>query len=132
MICVAKFDRYFEIDEANSLLPKLRPLLERIRKAAKGLGNEIGREEVEALSRAARSNGGGAEASARWEGFAQLMELVKEVHEEGVLVKDLHAGLLDFPAWRDGREILLCWRADEDEIRFWHDLDSGFSGCQPI
>ena len=62
MICVAKFDRYFEVDEANSLLPKLRPLLKRIRKAAKGLGAEIEREEVEAVLRAALSNGGGAEA----------------------------------------------------------------------
>jgi hypothetical protein len=41
-------------------------------------------------------------------------------------------GLLDFPSLRDGREVYLCWKYGEDQIDFWHDMDAGFMGRQPI
>jgi hypothetical protein len=48
------------------------------------------------------------------------------------LVKDLWLGLVDFPHWREGREVFLCWRCDEDDIYFWHELDAGYRGRQPL
>ena len=50
------------------------------------------------------------------------------IHERGVIVKDLDTGLVDFPALRDGEEILLCWRLGEDEVAYWHGLEEGFAG----
>ena len=50
----------------------------------------------------------------------------------GALVKDLDEGLVDFPAQREGEEVLLCWRLGEDEISFWHGLEEGFSGRRPL
>ena len=47
-------------------------------------------------------------------------------------MKDLDRGLLDFPARREGEEILLCWHVGEDEIRFWHGVDEGFAGRKPL
>ena len=51
----------------------------------------------------------------------------------GVQLKDYGQGLIDFPSMRDGRVVLLCWKADEgDELEWWHDLETGFGGRQPL
>jgi hypothetical protein len=47
-------------------------------------------------------------------------------------VKDADEGLVDFPALREGEEILLCWKLGEAEIAYWHDLEQGFAGRRPI
>ena len=54
------------------------------------------------------------------------------VQDLGLLVKDLDAGLVDFPSVRDGEEVLLCWRLGEDEVAFWHGYDDGFAGRRPL
>lgn len=51
----------------------------------------------------------------------------------GVQLKDYSQGLIDFPSMRDGRVVLLCWKADEgDQLEWWHDVEAGFSGRQPL
>ena len=50
----------------------------------------------------------------------------------GVLVKDLDTGLVDFPGQRAGQDILLCWQLGEDEVAFWHGLEDGYAGRQPL
>jgi hypothetical protein len=47
-------------------------------------------------------------------------------------VKDLNAGLIDFPARRDGREVLLCWRYGEPQVEFYHELHTGFAGRKRV
>ena len=58
--------------------------------------------------------------------------LIKAIVELGVALKDIEQGLIDFPTERDGRIVYLCWRQGEDEIRFWHELDTGFAGRRPL
>ncbi len=84
-------------------------------------------------------NGGGidptepAEVEAEVEREAEAVgKCVDDLLELGVQVKDLDTGLLDFPSIRDGEEILLCWHLGEDEIRYWHTVDGGFAGRQPL
>jgi len=48
------------------------------------------------------------------------------------VLKDVDAGLVDFVGMRNGREVYLCWRYGEEEIGFWHELNAGFSGRQPV
>jgi hypothetical protein len=50
----------------------------------------------------------------------------------GVELKDIEEGLVDFRSMRDGRIVYLCWRQGEDTIAFWHELDAGFAGRQPL
>ena len=57
---------------------------------------------------------------------------IGEVQAMGVLVKDLDTGLVDFPATRDGEDILLCWQLGEDEVAYWHGLEDGYAGRQPL
>jgi hypothetical protein len=59
-------------------------------------------------------------------------ELIQKILSTGVEVKDINLGLVDFLSLRDGREVYLCWQFGEEDIRFWHDLDTGYTGRQPL
>jgi hypothetical protein len=59
-------------------------------------------------------------------------ESIAEIDSIGVQVKDIDAGLLDFPCNLDGEVVLLCWRMGETSIEHWHTMDSGFQGRQPV
>jgi len=62
----------------------------------------------------------------------QLEEYVEELRQLGVEPKSATDGLVDFPAVLDGRTVYLCWKLGEPEVLFWHDLDAGFRGRQPL
>ena len=59
-------------------------------------------------------------------------ESVAEIDAIGVQVKDLEAGLLDFPCRLDDQVVLLCWRMGETSIEHWHTVEAGFKGRQPV
>jgi len=114
--------RHFTVAEANALLPTVRPVVERMVE----LRRELGRKQEQ--SAAPSTNGGAFEPRLR----AAIAVCMEELSRLGVQVKDVDTGLVDFPSVRDGEEILLCWRLGEDEIAWWHTLDAGFAGRQPI
>jgi hypothetical protein len=130
-------DRSFTPDEANALLPAVRPLVERMVEAKRAL--DAAQAEADEVSTRIAGNGGGlpparlAEVDAVLNRrAAELARALDEVQALGVVVKDLDAGLVDFPSVRDGEEVLLCWLLGEDEVAFWHGYDDGFAGRQPI
>ncbi len=57
---------------------------------------------------------------------------LERIEATGCVVKDLEAGLLDFPALIGNEQVYLCWRLGEDRIRFWHRQDEGFAGRKPL
>lgn len=122
--------RYFSLDEANAALKTLRPLVGEMLAIRQEL--LFIQPDVERILRKAQGNGGGRVASQAVAYFERLEELIGRIQEMGVELKDINSGLLDFPAMRDGREVYLCWRYGEEEIRFWHEIDAGFAGRQPL
>ena len=68
----------------------------------------------------------------REESLAALRAAITAITDLGVQVKDLDTGLVDFPTFYRGEEVLLCWRLGEAGIEYWHDLTSGFRGRQAI
>jgi hypothetical protein len=66
------------------------------------------------------------------EAFLELQRTLGELQAMEVVLRDLERGLVDFPTLRDGREVYLCWEAGESEIGFWHDIDAGYGGRQPL
>jgi hypothetical protein len=129
--------RYFTVEEANDALEELRPLAEQM----VGLRQELVEAQAQRASLGAQvgTNGGDltpsdfAEADAQLEQAAtELARRVEQIQAAGVLVKDLDRGLLDFPALREGEEILLCWQVGEDEVAFWHGIEEGFAGRKPL
>jgi hypothetical protein len=70
--------------------------------------------------------------TSRQETALALQQAVEKVQEFGCLVKDLDIGLIDFPTLFQGEEVYLCWKLGEPGIQFWHAVDEGFRGRQPI
>jgi hypothetical protein len=62
----------------------------------------------------------------------QMGASVARIDEWGITLRDIQAGLIDFPALVNGRQIWLCWRLGEGDIAWWHELDTGFSGRQRL
>ena len=122
-------DRLFSRDEANHLLPRLRPLLERAREVSTAMGD---RDRVRRLRSVTVGNGGGEAAREMMAEGEELSRLVTEIARLGVVVRDPTSGLVDFPAVREGEPIYLCWQLGEDEVGHWHDRESGFSGRRPL
>jgi hypothetical protein len=128
----------FTLEEAQSLLPVLESLLKR------AIEGKQAAEEAESslsdLSRRIYLSGGmrvdvSHVAKQRGEIEAQMQrvrETIAEIDSIGVQVKDLGAGLLDFPCRLDDEVVLLCWRMGESSIEHWHTIDSGFQGRQPL
>ena len=92
---------------------------------------------LEQLVPAMRLNGHAAEArelEARiHELTAELAAGIDHLGAQGVEVKSLDHGLIDFPAWKSGRVVYLCWRLGEGPlVRFWHEIDAGFAGRRTL
>jgi hypothetical protein len=123
--------RVFTLNEARSLIPRLRNLLSRVVREREALLDM--RVEID-LARAKASEGGGGTrvGSAYLARLIAFSEAVQEIEYLGVHLKDFRTGLVDFPYDRDGRIVYLCWRLDEEEIEWWHETDAGFAGRQPL
>ncbi|MFQ5943332.1 MAG: DUF2203 domain-containing protein [Anaerolineales bacterium] len=125
-----RFDHYFTEDEAKALLKEIHPTVEELM-ATRDRIVELRPELVASLQKAIGN--GGSQATGELLGLAQRVTyLVEQIQEAGVLVKDLDRGLLDFPSEREGRIVFLCWQYGEPELAFWHDIDAGFAGRQPL
>lgn len=63
----------------------------------------------------------------------RLVALIRELDKLGIQMKSLDEGLIDFPHIRkNGEEVYLCFKFGEEEIRFWHTVESGFAGRRPL
>jgi hypothetical protein len=61
-----------------------------------------------------------------------LNGILQKFKQREIQLKDLERGLVDFPAMLGGREVFLCWEEDEDDIEYWHDLDTGYAGREKL
>lgn len=122
--------KYFSLEEANATLVMIRPWIEEILLIRKEI--ILRTPEAWPVVQKAAGNGGSRAASQLALNFEYLDNLVHQVQDAGAQIKDLNTGLLDFPALRNGVEVCLCWRWGEAEIAFWHEVEAGFQGRQPI
>ncbi len=128
--------RLFDVEEARRLVPALgtafgaiRGWLERIQESNHQL-KLLAQPAVETL--AADFIGRSEQLRAQRDGLiAQVRQEVAQLEEFGVEVKSLE-GLVDFHALRNGRPVCLCWQFGEPTVIYWHELDAGFRGRQPI
>jgi hypothetical protein len=123
--------KYFTVEEANRLIPQMKALILQMRQGRRQLLRH--RPTAEAIAQQAGGNGGGSEAGAYLSDYSQTFGRgLSQLQALGVVLKDLERGLIDFPHWREGHEVYLCWKYGEERIDYWHEIDSGYSGRQPL
>jgi hypothetical protein len=130
--------KHFTLDEAQSLLPVLESLLNRAieaRRAAEEIGEELQEQNHKIFLTGGMFLDVDSLRKRRKRYDAQLQTVkdsLAEIDAIGVQVKDIDTGLLDFPCLIEGDTVLLCWKMGESRIEFWHTLDGGFAGRQPL
>ncbi len=127
---------YFSRAEAESLLPRITPVLREIQRLRR---EQLAHDEAIAADRAKifgnghmppadlRQHQGESDAAER-----HIARYIRALSELGILIKDPDTGQVDFPTLRDGREVYLCWQLGEPRIAWWHETSTGFSGRQPL
>jgi hypothetical protein len=122
--------RYFTLQEANEALNLIRPLMDEVQ----AIRLKILKNQPEAWPAIEKSagNGGNRALSNMVQDFEKFDALIHRIQDTDVLIKDVNLGLLDFPALKDGREVYLCWQYREEDIAFWHEIEAGYAGRQPI
>jgi len=124
-----KFRKHYTLEEARQLLPQVTQWLEELRGArdlltycdeqlgkSLGLGDDLGGETVNKYVKT----------------LARVKEILTRFQNREIQVKDIDRGLVDFPSFVAGKEVFLCWERGEEDIEFWHDLASGYSGREHL
>jgi hypothetical protein len=119
----SSFPKLFTVGEANALLPRLKELLEDVARHRDSLREKA--PHMEPILRATGANGGGRAGSKYGVEAYRLFLAVERIRELGVI-------LLDFPHERDGRIVYLCWHPPEERVAFWHEIEAGYAGRQPL
>jgi hypothetical protein len=122
--------RLFTVEEANALLPTLNALLEDVARHRDALRERA--PHLEPILAKAGNNGGGRVGTEYGIEAYLLHRSIARIRELGVLLKDLDLGLIDFPHEREGRVVFLCWHPPEERIEYWHEVDAGYPGRQPL
>lgn len=134
--------KLFTPEEANALLPQLRAELAKLQELARDIEN--GQKELHRAKTAQRTLTEGAQTRGAESDPFFLMEtridfmrmeaqmLIDNFSRNGVLLKMIEPGLLDFPAIVDGEEALICWKEGEERATHYHGWHDGFAGRKPL
>lgn len=130
----AQYQTLFTVDEANELLPVLRPLVERIldniRRLKSASETVIRREQLdpEAPDLMARLT----QDSEITRLVEQVKQWVETINGHGCMCKGVEQGLIDFPCVFGSEVVYLCWQLGEPNVSFWHRIEDGFAGRRPL
>ncbi len=126
----------FTPEEANALLPRLSDILLQMQESK--VKHDQLQEKAAEYAQRMSSNGHVIEKELNEtrqeleQAAAALNSLIERVRELGCEVKDIEQGLVDFRTVREGREVYLCWKLGEPDVRWWHELETGFAGRRPL
>ena len=132
--------RTLTVSEANALLPRVKPLIEQLQHLRQSIAQTT-RQLDDTVAKVSAGNGYPIESLK-----AQIQDLTKhqlqlieafqsalqQLEEVGCLLKDLDIGLVDFYGMHQGALVFLCWKLGEEHVSFWHTLEDGYAGRQPL
>jgi len=123
--------KLFSIDEANELIPDVAKKLQNIQRLYARIDGL--RADARSAEEASNLGGGMVGGTGYVRSLYEIGKLTTELHGDGIQLKDYSRGLIDFPCMRDGRVVLLCWQLGEPEhVEWWHEIEAGFAGRQPL
>jgi hypothetical protein len=124
----------FTVEQANRTLPLVRKIVEDVVHQHRRWREAI--LELDLVASSIRADDPSERATALERAVQALAREIdgykRELEELGIQLKDPRLGLVDFPSEMAGRHVLLCWRLGEPEVQFWHEVDSGYAGRQPL
>jgi hypothetical protein len=130
--------RTYTVDEANQELPRVRRIVEQIAQLSAMLPEledqariaeyESKREHATAAERERHQQARDAVSGAELE----LLKAVASLNGLGIQLKGPLEGLIDFPSYRDGELIELCWKLGEERVEHWHRVGEGYVGRKKI
>ncbi|MEA2026446.1 MAG: DUF2203 domain-containing protein [Chloroflexota bacterium] len=125
---------YYDLGAANDRVGEVRPLLSALRDDRDAIGaaqlrlKQLGTGGADADQHAQLKN----EQEQMTVIVRRMERTVRQIDAWGITLRDIGAGLVDFPALANGRPIWLCWKLGEDDIAWWHELDAGIAGRKPL
>ncbi|HEX9727545.1 MAG TPA: DUF2203 domain-containing protein [Gemmatimonadales bacterium] len=125
----------FTLDEANRTIPLVKRIVQDIVDEYTEWKNALRRYEIVASEDRPDHGESGETEDVRSEVdaiAARINEFIEELKQIGCVLKGFDDGLVDFYSAQNGRDVCLCWRLGEDRIEFWHEVDAGFTGRQPV
>ena len=134
MVSSVSFPRVFTVEEANALLPAVRPLAERIRENILQLRNQsqtivrhehLDPESADFMNRLQKN-------TAIAQIIANVKRCVEQIESYGCICKGVEQGLVDFPCLLGAEVVFLCWQLGEPTVGYWHRIEDGFAGRRPL
>jgi len=124
-----RYEKHYTREEAQGLVPQLRQWLAELNR----LRTEVERYDKRLGGLNTEGQDTGGETVNNWiRALAGMQNILAEFQRREIFIKDLSRGLVDFPALIGGKEVFLCWEADEEKVEFWHDLDTGYGGREKL
>ena len=129
--------RTFTLEEATELLFWLESRFEQLDSVREGLKGVQG-EESDLLHQSRRNGEKSLDVKIHEshgkveEARSQMTEVVREIEDQGVVLRDINMGLVDFPSFRENQEVFLCWIRGEGPIRYWHWVNEGYMTRKPL
>ena len=123
-------DKYFSVEEANEVVPQLLVDIPRIQELMESLTHKY--PDVKKAREKAQLNGGSLQGGDYINCVFQINFLTERLESKGCILKGIKYGLVDFLSLREGKEVYLCWKNPEQQIEYWHDIQSGFAGRRRI
>ncbi len=125
------FDRHFTLREANRLIPRIQEVFQQISQLIDTARGHAPNAQKITMG---RTNGSQNKKKQQHQHVLdQINKLISEITDQGIVIQDVNRGLVDFPAYIQGEEVFLCYEiSDGDSIQYYHDLNAGYAGRQPI
>jgi hypothetical protein len=124
-----RFTKHYTRDEVRALLPQLRGQIVKLNQ----LRTDADRYDKRLTGMNAEGQDTGGETVNTWiRTLAAMQEILADFQQRQIFIKDLTRGLVDFPAIIGGKEVFLCWESDEEDVEFWHDLETGYGGREKL
>lgn len=122
-------EKFYTVEEANALVPKLKTLLQRIRDTQQALAED---KSVAVVREKASQNGGGLPGRHLSELSRTLERDLQQLQQWGIVLRDPSIGLIDFFHQRQGETVFLCWKLGESKVEWWHPVDTGIAGRERL
>jgi hypothetical protein len=130
--------RTYTVEEANKELPRVRRIVTQIAELSAllpELEDQARIAEYDSRRTGATDEQRENQQKARDAASAAELERLKAIaalNGMGISLKGALEGLVDFPSYRDGEPVELCWKLGEERVEHWHRIGEGYAGRKKL